>query len=92
MHWSDAEFLGKNAGSGVSDETRERLETQRFGARVTHDDACGGAVAHRRTISRSDGAFRVERGFEFGENVEVRIGAGEFLGRERKRLSRWFEG
>src|SRR5258708_7103433 len=59
---ADTEFLGRAAGGGVGDETRERLQTEGLGARVAHDHGGGGAIAHGGTVSGRDAALDVEGG------------------------------
>src|SRR5260221_5111148 len=59
---ANAELLGRAAGGGVGDETRERLDAECVGARLAHDPNDGCAVAHRRAVSSGNRTLGVERG------------------------------
>src|SRR5438128_1203898 len=78
----DTEFLEHNTCGSVGNVAPECVESQRFRARVTHDDGCGRAVANGGTISGSHGSLGVERRLEFCKDVKVRISAWNFVGRE----------
>src|SRR5215469_721942 len=88
-NWADTHFFRRAASSREGTKLREGLRADGPGAFGGHHHGCSSAIAHLRTIARSDCAFRVKRRFQFREGFERSIGARTFVGVENSCHSFW---
>ena len=82
-HRPDAEALRLDAGGGVGDEPRERLQTVLLRKRGGRDDDGGGAVAGLRRVAGGDGAGRVKGGTQRRKRLRGGVAAWTLVHVER---------